>query len=377
MKSKKKVLSKPMIIFLVIISIILFVIWLFLHAPNLSKATVSKNTIDNGYNNRVTNHVDSLVQKDNKLYYKYTGNSGFNCGVYEISSLGSKRILVDTNIGSITEALFYPEADDFFEYDDKIIIKPKYGNRDSLYTINSFFCTKSWYRDLKPIDGNEVYNVDVYNNELYCFAEKSVYKYSNGKYEKKAEFPQDLKGDRNFIEAGQDYYFYSDKIYFPLKNGETYDIYSVSLSDNKCVKICSTPIKADIYNFVIEGNYALIGVWTIPSPTDDYEEVNLYRVNLNSAKTEVLMNDACSFNCFNNKLYVYGDGLYIVDIESKATEKIYNGDVGAAFIFDEDWIYFTDNYNCLYRISINNKEVETIVPMSSLQENVLRKYNAL
>ena len=81
---------------------------------------------------------------------------------------------------------------------------------------------------------------------------------------------------------------------------------------------------------------------------------------MNSAKTEILVNDVCSFNCFNNKLYVYGEGLYIVDIESKATEKIYNGEVSSVFIFDKDWIYFNDYSNALYRISTDTKEVETI-----------------
>lgn len=361
MEEKKRVFSKPTKVLLIVIAVVLCLTLLYFHAPRLSKVTVSKNTVDNSYNNRVTNHVDSLVQKDNKLYYKYTGNSGFNCGVYEISSLGSNRILLD--LGEFPfdiSAIFYPEADDFFEYDDKLIIKPTYGNRNSLYSINRFLCIPQKYCNFEKLDGTAVYHTDVYKDELYCFAGKSVYKYSNGDYEKKAEFPQDLKGDRNFIEAGQDYYFYNDKIYFPLNNGETYDIYSVSLSDNKCVKVCSTPIKADIYNFLIEGDYALIGVWTSPLPTDDYEEINLYRVDLNSAKTEVLMEDNCSFNCFNNKLYVYGDGLYIVDIESKATEKIYNDEVSSVFIFDKDWIYFNDYSNALYRISTDTKEVETI-----------------
>ncbi len=365
MKQKKK-LSKTISVLLLVVAVVLLAIWLYLHAPNLSKVTVSNNTIDNSYNNRVTNHVDSLVQKDGKLYFKYQGNSGLNCGVYQISSLGSKRILLDLGEYPFdVMAFFYPEADNFFEYDDKFIIKPTYGNKNSLSTINSLLCTPKKYCDFETIDGNQVYNTEVYKGELYCFAGKSVYKYSSGNYEKKADFPQALIENVNLIDAGQEYYFYDDKIYFPLKNEGKYDIYSISLNDNKCVKICSTPIKADIHNFVIEGDYALIGVWSISTPPDDYGEVNLYRVNLNSAKTEVLMNDVCRFNCFNNKLYVYGgfdnnQGLYIVDIESKATEKIYDDDVQSIFIFDKDWIYFTNNYNVLYRISTHTKEVETI-----------------
>lgn len=363
--NNKKIHSIVILIFVILLAVAIVLssfLLIMLHSPNTSKVIISNNTVNNSYNNKVLTPTASLIQKNNKLYYKYQRYNCFTCGIYEISSIGSQRIL-----WSGLDNLLYPVADDFFEYDNQIILKPLYGAVNSLYTINSFFCNKVKYCDLDDINGNTVYEVEVYKEKLYCFAGKSVYKYNNGNYEKIVDLPQNILNIIDEIIFSHRYYFTDDNLYFILPNKKIYEIYAINLSENKCTKLCDTEISSERYisSLVVEGQYAIVGSdWQdCPSPNGDYK---IHRVSLSGETfTELLTDKADTFNCYNGKLFIYGDisngGLNIMNIENKSANRIctdYN--VRGVFILDDKWIYFQDENHQLFRTNYDGSVIENI-----------------
>jgi len=363
--TKGKICSASILVIAVLLAFIVVLssqLFVFIHSPNISKVTVSNHTVDNSYNNKVLNPTASLIQKNNKLYYKYQQYNYLTCGVYEISPIGSQRILCPS-----CSNLLYPTADDFFEYNNQIILQPPYGGVDSLYTINNFLCIKEKYCDLQSIDGNIIYEVDAYRDHLYCFSGESVYIYDNGTIKKVADLPQNIIDGMDEIIRSHRYYFTDDTLYFILPNKEVYEIYALNLYGNKSTKLYLTEILSDRYidRLAIEDQYAIVGSDLIysSSPNGGYQ---IHRIELDDVNsTELLTDSGYAFNCYNGNLYIYGystnNGLGIMDIKEKSERIICNDYIiTSVFILDNKWIYFLDENHHLFRTNYNGNIIEKI-----------------
>lgn len=384
-KTKSKNRKKPSALFIIFISVVLIILigWiLIVHRTNNSNVEVSKNIVDNSYNNHSLNDDTGLIQKDDKLYYTYYSGNFFDCGIYEISSKGSMRIKC-SNIENLYSFLYPGHLDNIFEYNGALVLDPYPNSFNILFTINSFLGIGQKYLDLGTIDGLGISEVEVYNNELYCFAGNSVYKYNNGNYEKMIDLPEKVFNDGRRIFNYHQYCFHNNILYIPVENDKTYDIYVMAL-DGSSKYVYHTEISAfkSIKRFAVNDNYAVIGCdwnssfreyYALEHNIDENDAIfkdtdtgvggehKIYAVELKKdGKTNIVDENGEIFNLYDDKIYSCTDGVCVIDINSKKRKQLYNGDVSNIFILDSDWIYFTNYDNNLYRVSPDGKSVKTV-----------------
>ena len=136
MKKSKKNFVFLATILVVVIFTITFFIFKIIYAPNSNKIELSKNVIDNTYNNYKLNYCD-LLQIKNELYYNYNAQNSLTYGVYEISSKGSRRVY--------WEGLdLYPSVNSIIKYKNDILFdiplnfnsEDKHIREQNLYKIS-------------------------------------------------------------------------------------------------------------------------------------------------------------------------------------------------------------------------------------------------
>jgi hypothetical protein len=181
------------------------------------------------------------------------------------------------------------------------------------------------------------------------------------------------------IIAEHTYYFNNDILYIPYPNDKTYDFYALSLNGND-KKIYNTKLSKSrsIEDVVVDNNIAIIA--SVGDGVGPRADSYIYMIDFeNNGDVNDIAKNKNSFNYYNGKVYAYGgdddndEGIYIIDIKDKSSKKIYDckAYIHSVFIIDTEWVYFTDEYCNLYRVSVDGSKVETV-----FDEPRLKRYHS-
>lgn len=351
-----------------------------LRFTNRSSVEVSSSPVDNSYNNRILNY-ENLFQIEDKLYYSYDSGDFRHCGTYEISNHGSykfKGVNFDTyDPASIFDRILYPQSENIFEHNGEILIQPDFENVDKLKGYSSVLKIKNNYCNVgTTIDDELVYTVDEYNDNLYFFTQKAVYRYDEDnkkdKFNKVIDIPEELSDSINYTLDIHLYYFDNDTLYILYPNEKTYDFYALGLN-GKDKKVYHTTLSTtrNIYSLVVDDNYAILGSCGNGVTTNSY----IYTIDLeNNCTIDYVAKHLCDFNYYNGKVYAYtgydytNKGIHIIDVKDKSSKQIYDDNVYAVYVLDNEWVYFSDNYSTLYRVSVDGSKLETVFDAPYLME---------
>lgn len=347
---------------------------ILLYSDNNSNIVVSKNIVDNKYNNYALSHRQ-LIQSHDSLYYNYT--NGDKTGTYKIDSTSSQKVFCgeDYSPKGLLYSILFPTTISITSCSDDVImceqgISSSCGSPSSWVTegkimtfmpIIKSYCT---YYQLpkKEIDTlDTVTSFDIYNDNIYYYTVHEMYQVEENSLNKVCEFTGFLSEKADEINSyPQEHspvrYITNDRIYCSNCDDdyEKFTVYSIDYSNNEETVLFDTNLP--INTFAVNNNKVYFYSEIYP------DNFCIYQVNLNgNKKPKKMFDNAHMFNIYDDKLYACTDnGLFVFDCNTGKTYCIYDQYAWDCYIFDSDWIYFVDYNQNLFRISTDGKILETV-----------------
>lgn len=354
-----------------IIALLIYLV--FFNTTYLNFVIVEEETVDNSYNNCLANNElnmhSNLAKIGGKLYYSYSNNDSFKYGTYDISSFITKRIYwegissspVTLNLDVIgNEKILFNAGNGSVEFYDT-----KNGKYMPLYSLDHNQIDNNLYLETFFIDGYQYW----YSGEgpAWCSDGYKIYRDVNGKLELifstdviSADYFGAPQFDDRYIylEAGKEDKFNISKAYF-----YKYDILKKQVINRMQIDINNHLNSNIVTNDKI---YSISGIYNEKSDENDtflcVSEMNTKKQKkiLSTTGTQIL-------NGYNNLVCIgvnesgNKNGLYVIDIKTDEVKKIYDEKaVYSIYIVDNQWIYFTDQNEKLYRITPDGKTIEKV-----------------
>lgn len=344
---KKLKLILCIIIPIIILATALYLI--FFNTIYIKCINLKTEFVDNSYNNTIANISSKLIRIEDKLYYNYVNNDPFKYGTYEISELITKRVYWEGI------KLYPTEIDLDYVYNNKIL--EQYSDdlkfldvRLGKFVIDNTTKIPNKYKD---------YYFFIYNNQIYFMSEDSLWK-----YDEKNTVLLTTKDDLQINSFDSfNCYVNNSQIYYQNYIDEKISICCYDIESKKIIyKFCIDDVpnaENGVSNLIADGDdvYFLV----------DFDE--LYHVNLKENTIEKLFEakGVITANYYNQKLYIgvarYLDenGLYVLDLSNnKKVKKVNNKETCGVYILDDEWIYFKDQNEKLYRITPDGKTIEKV-----------------
>ena len=373
-----KKIKIPLIIILIITVLFFIPYCILFNTSYFNRINIQDNNNNNfNYNNDIANIGSDLIQIDNKLYYNYVNGECLKYGTYEIGSYITRRVnwdgfsvspqnirLSEVYKGKILDS--WAKSDSYFidsEGINPFIEDGKYINGDII--IEYFDFSNKTYKEYITIKNPEKYilqpSFTVIGETIYFYSKDcSLYLYDGESIKLVADI-KDLES-RDFYLQTKGY----------ISNSQ---IYYQGYIDNKLYIYCyNTERKKIIYKFCIDDvPNAENGVSNLIADGDDVYFLadfnKLYHINLKENTIEKLFETkgVITANYYNQKLYIgvekYLDenGLYTLDLSNnKKVQKLNTKETCGVYILDDEWIYFTDQNEKVYRITPDGKSIEKV-----------------
>lgn len=330
----------------VLLPALIFVLMFFSHFGIIYNSIMINDNLNNNIFNNTKCNDDTykLYIIKNKMYYCFL-NGIFNHGTYEMNNDSFKRVYWD---GPSIEMLNFPVD---YTYQGNLL----YSQIVKGY-IKKYNTDKHIFENyIKIPDYKDTMTFFVESNVLYLKNEKKMayYKYNKGKLLRIA----DKKLCPNLSCKNDDLFFNNGVIYY--NNKQT--IYKYNTLTKKIEKKCTLKTFSNKKShFKIEAAFGNIVYLINQSSKGNY----LYYININSGLTERIMKLTYDYriNSFNNKVFI-GDrginsGLWI--IKKNKAKQINKKDVYTLYVFDDEWIYYSDIDKQLYRISLDGSRKELV-----------------
>lgn len=365
MKKYKKLFV--VLIAVLLIGILLFVVkgCYFAIPQNSLKSSVSESNnlvitpsnVDNSQNNLTANGSCSVVNVNGKLYIgKINENNDYQ--IYEVQT-GTTRLIYEEpkETWSINSMYLNNVLDGKLlqSASSELYLNPETGQFEGLRINHS--------------PGFDYNGFVIENTRYFCNSQK-LYKYQSG-LNQLLLTADDLNMNYLPMNYGSFYikddYFYFGKTIYGDKKDESYICrYDLSTKELKSISLSDIGIKNEDVKNLLFNDEELYFV----------AEKTLYSYNFSTAKVKKIFEAGDSHlvvNYYNNKLYIgagYSDtvdnknGLYMIDLISDKTSKLYNGNVSEVHIIDDEYVYIFDSvYNSLiaYRIKLDDNSVEKIL----------------
>lgn len=371
-------------IYCIIVSIILSVIiaiiiyQLFFNVNYSKKIEIKNISTDKSYINDKSNIGSDLVQINDKLFYNYN-NDCFKYGLYVIGQNNTNRIWWDgfsfepqCEISLTTiykNHILNPIADSNSKYldtnnENSFEIEGSYLNGEIV--IREFDVDKGEYEEFLKIPNPDKVkfssSFQVCDGYFYLFSiDNEIYRY-NENYDKPLNIISKNDFDLSAFDMKTYSYFFGDDIYFLTLNNNRPSVCRYDINAQKQLSIVSLDgvieTENGIDNFIISGD------------GEGYFCVNnnqLYQINFVTKQIEKVYetDGALKVNLFNSKPVIAVEksseknGIYVVyDLEN--IDRLTNTEACSIYNFDDIYIYYTDSFDKLYRVSVSNKKLENI-----------------
>lgn len=303
------------------------------------------------------NEDSNLTLFNDKLYFskkRYAGDF-YKGGLYEIGANGSKLVIDDEKNDLQNNSLqFYLFKNNLITFDSYFSDKKE----DTFYknAIYKFDTDSGNLIKISQFKGiNYITAIFTDNDTLYLVTEDKLYA---SKDLKTAKYVFDLSK----ICLDSDYEF---KDCYSVQNGSIiyisrdYYIYEYNFIQKKFLIKKKIPKKA----LHKHNSFSIYKIGKDIILENDSDKNEVYNV---SKDFKLLFNDkdfSILGSCgYKNKLFLssYYNGIYLVDIDSGKSKKIFEKEVNSISVFGDKWIYFTDeNYN-LSRVTQDGKYIETV-----------------
>lgn len=360
----------------VIIAIIIY--QLFFNVNYSKKIEIKNISTDKSYINDKSNIGSDLVQINDKLFYNYN-NDCFKYGLYVIGQNNTNRIWWDVfsfepqcEISLTTiykNHILNPIADSNSKYldtnnENSFEIEGSYLNGEIV--IREFDVDKGEYEEFLKIPNPDKVkfssSFQVCDGYFYLFSiDNEIYRY-NENYDKPLNIISKNDFDLSAFDMKTYSYFFGDDIYFLTLNNNRPSVCRYDINAQKQLSIVSLDgvieTENGIDNFIISGD------------GEGYFCVNnnqLYQINFVTKQIEKVYetDGALKVNLFNSKPVIAVEksseknGIYVVyDLEN--IDRLTNTEACSIYNFDDIYIYYTDSFDKLYRVSVSNKKLENI-----------------
>lgn len=331
---------------------------------NNTMISVKESVVDNRYNNSCAGTGVKLIQIGDKLYYNYNNSDSINYGTYEISSNECRRIHwngVQENPVNLSLEYFYKNK----IFNDSII--NDIGEEEYYDVETESFKPCNLIPNFKSPDGLSYYRFFA-GDDIYCATDKTIYK-SLGDNQYTVFAAKDDLNCEELASLPEPFYIQGKYLYYETLIKDDFYLCRYDTENKKIVN--KIPYTSLINESMPDATYGLSMNKLIADSDNVYLVLDghallFFDLVNNSVEKITDPNSTLCMNYYNNTLY-YGvmheknSGLYRVDCSkmSKA-EKIYDKGVCSIYILDDEYVYFTDFDENLYRIKNDTKKVEVV-----------------
>lgn len=337
MKKKRVVIS---VVSVAIASALLFSVWFyFTSTDRYFLPKIENNEAENYYNNTKANQSSGAVKINDTIFFHFHEKTGEKSGTYIISGGSAHRISKESiNFDCVYDKKLY-----YFDEDSNLYYLDINGKKHMEQNI----------KVPSELKGLRMFSCE---DTLFVQANSSVYRYESGSFKIFVDY-KDLNLGQNVIQHYCTYIYSNDFYYWYNENNKThfckYDTvkkqtdFEVELNIN------------DVSSVLVDNKniYFIVG---------DDEHSKLYSINKQTKNSELLFSTEgfLIVNLYNGKIIVgvrsgKESGVYMVESAQKS-KKLSSKEPVTVYLFDDNYVYFTDMNYRLIRINLENSMQEVV-----------------
>ena len=337
MKKKRVVIS---VVSVAIASALLFSVWFyFTSTDRYFLPKIENNEAENYYNNTKANQSSGAVKINDTIFFHFHEKTGEKSGTYIISGGSAHRISKENiNFDCVYDKKLY-----YFDEDSNLYYLDINGKKHMEQNI----------KVPSELKGLWMFSCE---DTLFVQANSSVYRYESGSFKIFVDY-KDLNLGQNVIQHYCTYIYSNDFYYWYNENNKTH--------------FCKFDTVKKQTDFEVELNIndvssVLVDNKNIYFIVDDDEHSKLYSINKQTKTSELLFSTEgfLIVNLYNGKIIVgvrsgKESGVYMVESAQKS-KKLSSKEPITVYLFDDNYVYFTDMNYRLIRINLENSMQEVV-----------------
>ena len=337
MKKKRVVIS---VVSVAIASALLFSVWFyFTSTDRYFLPKIENNEAENYYNNTEANQSSGAVKINDTIFFHFHEKTGEKSGTYIISGGSAHRISKESiNFDCVYDKKLY-----YFDEDSNLYYLDVNGKKHMEQNI----------KVPSELKGLWMFSCE---DTLFVQANSSVYRYESGSFKIFVDY-KDLNLGQNVIQHYCTYIYSNDFYYWYNENNKTH--------------FCKFDTVKKQTDFEVELNIndvssVLVDNKNIYFIVGDDEHSKLYSINKQTKNSELLFSTEgfLIVNLYNGKIIVgvrsgKESGVYMVESAQKS-KKLSSKEPITVYLFDDNYVYFTDMNYRLIRINLENSMQEVV-----------------
>ena len=337
MKKKRVVIS---VVSVAIASALLFSVWFyFTSTDRYFLPKIENNEAENYYNNTEANQSSGAVKINDTIFFHFHEKTGEKSGTYIISGGSAHRISKESiNFDCVYDKKLY-----YFDEDSNLYYLDVNGKKHMEQNI----------KVPSELKGLWMFSCE---DTLFVQANSSVYRYESGSFKIFVDY-KDLNLGQNVIQHYCTYIYSNDFYYWYNENNKTH--------------FCKFDTVKKQTDFEVELNIndvssVLVDNKNIYFIVGDDEHSKLYSINKQTKTSELLFSTEgfLIVNLYNGKIIVgvrsgKESGVYMVESAQKS-KKLSSKEPITVYLFDDNYVYFTDMNYRLIRINLENSMQEVV-----------------
>ena len=337
MKKKRVVIS---VVSVAIASVLLFSVWFyFTSTDRYFLPKIENNEAENYYNNTEANQSSGAVRINDTIFFHFHEKTGEKSGTYIISGGSAHRISKESiNFDCVYDKKLY-----YFDEDSNLYYLDVNGKKHMEQNI----------KVPSELKGLWMFSCE---DTLFVQANSSVYRYESGSFKIFVDY-KDLNLGQNVIQHYCTYIYSNDFYYWYNENNKTH--------------FCKFDTVKKQTDFEVELNIndvssVLVDNKNIYFIVGDDEHSKLYSINKQTKTSELLFSTEgfLIVNLYNGKIIVgvrsgKESGVYMVESAQKS-KKLSSKEPITVYLFDDNYVYFTDMNYRLIRINLENSMQEVV-----------------